>query len=177
MSNCLALRLVVALSLCMAVAHAQAVVPLSEVKVIVFDQAGGVIPDSEVTFKSHSNTFVSHTGMDGLIKVMLPSDQYNVTTSRLGFLKNEVFDFRITAPGPNEIKVVMAVAPPTIVCTLPCGPYFNLLVPTTTSDLPNFIEYEPAPDPLAQTLAQKTRSWHCLYLWKCVSPQMSNSSD
>ena len=158
----------VAFSLWITVAHAQVIAPLSEIKITVFDQAGAVIPNSEVTFKSHSKTIVSHTGMDGMVKIMLPSSQYTVTTNHFGFVKNKVSDFQVTAPEPNKLKVVMELAS-AIICTLPCGPYVDLAVPTTTSDLPNFIEYEPDPDSLAQPIAQKTRSWQCLYLWKCVS--------
>lgn len=156
------------LSLLITAGHAQVVAPLSEAKVTVVDQIGAVLPDSDVVFKSDSKTIVSRTGRTGSLTMRLPSGRYAVTVSHFGFLKNEIVDFQAVAPEPGELKVVLQAGPAPI-CTLPCGPFPVNLVPTATSDLPNVIEPKPEPGlaPSTQSVSRKTRSWHCLYLWKC----------
>jgi len=122
-----------------------------------------VIADGDVVFKSDSKTTVSRTGKDGSVTVTLPSGQYAVTAKSRGFLKNEVPDFQIVAPEPNELKIVLKIDP-----TRMCGPCVSdvALVPTVTTDLPNVITSEPSRDFPAQP-AKKIRSPRCLYLWKC----------
>ena len=146
--------------------HAQVAAPLSEIKVIVVDPMGARIPGSEVTFKGDSRTIVSHMGSDGAATVTLPSGQYSVTVSALGFLKNNVPEFQVVAPVPGELKVALEPGP--VVTCGPCiGPMID--IQTVSSDLPNVIEDEPIPvlpvPPATRT--RKTRSLQCLYLWKC----------
>jgi hypothetical protein len=157
------------LSLLMAVGYAQVVSPSSEIKVTVVDQSGAVISDCEVVFKSVSKTIVSPTGKDGSLSIRLPGGRYTVTASHFGFLKNELPDFQVVAPAPNELKVVLK-ADPHYSSTPVCNPCPNVVpaIPTATSDLPSVISPEPSlVDPSAQPVTRKIRSWHCLYLWKC----------
>src|ERR1700723_265716 len=140
------------LILLIAAGQAQAVLPLSEVKITVLDPSGAVIPGSEVAFNTDSKTIVAQTGRNGSVTVTLPTGRYVVTATHLGFLKNEVSNFQVTAPEPNELRVILNVGR-AIVCTLPCGDFAELRVLTTTSDLPNFIEYDP--DPSAKPVAAK----------------------
>ena len=160
------------------VGHAQSSLPVSEVKVTVVDQTGALIIDSEVAFQTDSKTIVSHVGNNGWATVTLPGGQYVVTASHLGFLKNTVPDFQVSAPKAAALQVVLQVGRAEI-CTLPCGGDGLLpLLELTTSDLPNFIPPEPIhessspPAATTQAVAQQTaprkiRSWHCLYLWRC----------
>ena len=146
--------------------QAQVAAPLSEIKVTVLDQSGARIPDSEVVFKSDSKTIVSHAGVDGAVRVALPSGQYAVTVSALAFRKAKVPNFQVVAPAPGELTAVLMVdsCPPG-----PCLTVIPLEVPTVTSDLPNIIWAAPSPVPPAQPAAKtrKSRSLHCLYLWTC----------
>jgi hypothetical protein len=154
------------LSLIIAVGHAQAVPPLSQTKAVVFDETGAVIPDCEIVFKSDLETIVSHTGMDGSVTVGLHSGRYAVTTSRAGFVKSNILDVQIAAPKPDTLRIVLKVDH-----TPTDGPIFNG-VSTTTSQLPSVIESEPVPSlvPSARPATGKSRSWRCLYLWKCSTP-------
>ena len=158
------------------VGYAQSALPVSEVKVTVVDQTGALIIDSEVAFQTDSKTIVSHVGNNGWATVTLPGGQYVVTASHLGFLKNTVPDFQVSAPKAAALQFVLQVGRAEI-CTLPCGGLPPLLE-LTTSDLPNFIPPEPIhessspPAATTQAVAQQTaprkiRSWHCLYLWRC----------
>lgn len=149
------------LSLMVAVGHAQAVPPISEIKAIVFDDTGAVIPDCEIVFKSDSETIVSHTGMDGSVTVRLRSGRYAVTTRKAGFVKSEILDVQIATPMSDTLRVVLKVDQ-----TPTDGPIVDG-VPTATSDLPSVIGPEPSRVPSAQPATRKSRSWQCLYLWKC----------
>jgi hypothetical protein len=82
------------LTLLVPAGYAQAVAPLSEIKVTVVDQTGARIPGSELAFKGDSKTIVSHTGSDGAVTVTLPSGQYTVSVSARGFLKNNLSGLR-----------------------------------------------------------------------------------
>jgi len=159
----------VCIFLLIAGSHAQVAAPLSQVSVTVVDQSGAVIAEGEVLFKSDSKTIVSRTGKDGSVTVTLPSGQYAVTASHNGFLKNNVPDFQVVAPATGELKVVLMVDPHSETCGGPvCGCSPCPLI-TITSDLPNVKEDEPSPVPAVKpaTKSRKSRSLHCLYLWKC----------
>jgi|SRR5579864_7152633 len=125
-------------------------VPISEVKVTVFDETGAAIPNCELVFRGGSETIVSHTGPDGSLNVRLPNGKYVVQTSRAGFVKNNVQFF---APMPDPLRIVLQVDHTPITD----GASFDG-VPTTTSELPSVTSRQPI---------KKARSWHCLYLWKC----------
>jgi hypothetical protein len=148
--------------------QAQVATSSAEIKITVVDQIGAVIADGDVVFTSDSKTIISHTGKDGSVTVTLPSGQYAVTASHYGFLKTNVPDFQVVAPQPNDLKIVLKVGGPAMICTLPCGPMVNLEVPTITSDVSAAIP--PDPEPPTEPETRKARSWHCLYLWKCASP-------
>ena len=161
-----AATMAVSVFLLIAGSQAQVVAPLSEIKVSVVDESGAIIPDSEVVFKSDSTTVVSHAGIDGALRVALPSGQYAVTVSAPAFRKTKVPDFRVVAPAFAELKAVLKVdsCPPG-----PCLTVIPVEVPIVTSDLPNVIEAEPSPVPTVQpaTKIRKSRSLRCLYFWKC----------
>jgi hypothetical protein len=146
--------------------QAQVTAPLSEIKVTVVDQMGAVIADSEVVFKGDAKTIVSHSGSDGTVTVTLPSGRYAVAASHLGFLRNNVPDFRVVAPAPGELRVALMVGSAIITCG-PCGEAPETLL--ITSDLPNVIEDDSSPVPPVRTATgtRKNRSLRCLYLWKC----------
>lgn len=147
--------------------QAQVAAPLSEIKVTVVDQTGAVIAGSEVVFKGDSKTIVSHTDIDGAAAGTLPSGQYAVTVSARGFVKNCVPDFRVVAPVPSELRIVLKGDPANITCG-PCGGADAPETPTITSDLPNVIEDEPGAVPVQPaSKTRKSRSLRCLYLWKC----------
>jgi len=159
--------LAVSAFLVIAAVHAQVTSPVSEVKVTVYDQSGAVIADGEVDFKSDSKTIALHTGKDGAVTVTLRDGRYSVSASRFGFLKQEITDFHVAAPGPDELKIILMVDPHSLVCG-PCGcGVCSVLVPTEPSDLPNVIAPEPDRATPAQPAAKKIRSPRCLYLWKC----------
>ena len=149
------------------ISRGQAVSPPSEIKVTALDQNGAVIGDCDVVFKSDLRRVVSHTSKDGSVILSLPSGRYTVTTSHLGFLKNEVPDFQVIAPELSELRVVLKVDPHSEICGPGCGCSSCLSIPTTTSDLPSVIASEPSREPSAQPVTTKIRSWRCLYLWKC----------
>ena len=149
------------ISLVIAVGLGQVVAPSSEVKAVVFDETGAVIPDCEIVFGSDSGRIVSHTGMDGSVTLRLPSGRYAVTTSRAGFVKSEMLDVQIVGPMPDTLRLVLKVDH-----TPTDGPIVDA-VPTVPSDLPSKIQPESSRVPSAQPGAKKRRSWQCLYLWKC----------
>jgi hypothetical protein len=147
------------LSIIIAVGHAQDIAPLSEIKVIVFDESGAVIPDCEIVFRSDSEAIVSHTGQDGSVTVRLRSGRYVVATNKAGFLKSKILDVQIAAAMPDTFRIVLKGDP-----TPTDGP---IEVPTTTSDLSIVVGTEPSRVPSTQPPIRKSRSWQCLYLWKC----------
>jgi hypothetical protein len=149
------------LTLVVAVGHAQVVPHLSDIKAIVFDETGAVIPDCEIVFRSDSEATVSHTGIDGSVTVRLRSGRYAVTSSKAGFVKSKLPDVQIGTPMPDPIRIVLKVDH-----TPTDGPIFDG-VPTYTSDLPSVIGPEANRAPSTQPATGKSRSWRCLYLWKC----------
>jgi carboxypeptidase family protein len=153
-----AVAIITFLSLVTSVGHSQAFPFVSHVTAIVFDQSGAVIPDSELVFRSNdSKEIVSHTGADGSVTVSLQNGRYSVAITKLGFVKTEVRDVQV--PMSEALRVVMKVAP--------TGPTIFDVGPTTnTSDLPNAIAPETSRVPTAHPV-KKSRSWQCLYLWKC----------
>jgi len=157
------------------IAVGQAQVTWSEVKTVIFDQSGAVIPGCEIVFKSDSETIVSHRGMDGSVAVRLRNGRYALEASKTGFVKT---DIRFFAPMPDPLRIVLKVDQ-----TPTDGPILDG-VPTTTSDVPRVIE-GPEIHPLpvrgggfvpvrfAPPAVRKSRSWQCLYLWKCSAHRPS----
>jgi hypothetical protein len=144
--------------------HSQVVSPLSEMKTTVFDESGAVIPDCELVFKSDSSTVVSHSGTDGSVTLRLPSGRYAVTTTRAGFAKSTIADVQIGSSMQDEIRIVLK-ADFTPIVDGPDGPIFDGV--PTASDLPRAISPNTYPVRSARPLTKKSRSWQCLYLWKC----------
>jgi hypothetical protein len=141
--------------------HSQVVAPLLEIKTTVFDESGAVIPNCEIVFSGDSSAVVSHTGMDGSLKLRLPSGSYAVTTTRAGFVKSRIADVRIGTSMQDEIRIVLKVDH-----TPTDGPVFDG-VPTATSDLPSVVKPETYPVRSARPSTRKYRSRQCLCLWKC----------
>jgi hypothetical protein len=139
--------------------------PLAKVKGTVADEAGAVIPQSEVVFQGEQGKVVSHTSMDGSVTGQLSSGRYAVTIAKSGFVTAKLVDFQINAPTPREFRVVLRVGH-----TPSNGGNFEGRPTTTISELPNGItlepKYAPAPQPATR---KKRRSLRCLYLWKCSS--------
>jgi hypothetical protein len=167
----IAATMAVSVFLLIAGSQAQVVAPLSEIKATVVDQSGARIPGSEVVFKADSKTIVSRMGSDGAATITLPSGEYVVSVSAIGFLKTNLPDFQVIAPAPNGINAVLKIDPDfcknnACICS-PC--VGSQETPTITSELPNVIEDQPSPIPSVQpaTKTRKTRSRQCLYLWKC----------
>ena len=145
------------------IGHAQSLPFVSPVTTTVFDESGALIPNCEIVFKGDSGTVVSRTEADGSVTLNLQSGRYSVTTIRSGFVRTEIRDVQV--PTSEALHVVMKVAP-TPINDGPIGDVF--LVTTTRSELPNVIVPEVTHVPTG-LLAPKTRSWRCLYLWKCTS--------
>ena len=137
------------LGLVIAVCLGQVFAPLSEIKAIVFDETGAVIPDSEIVFRSDSRTVVSHTGMDGSITLRLPSGTYAVTTRKVGFVKSEMLDVQVVAPMPDPLRIILKVDHTPTDGDLVDG------VPTAASDLPSKIQPELGLAPSAQPAARR----------------------
>jgi hypothetical protein len=144
--------------------HAQSIASVSDVKVTVYDEGGAVIPGCEVVFKNDSQTIVSHTSIDGSVRVMLSGGRYALTTSKAGFLGGNL-DVQIGELMVTTLRVVMKVD--TTYASSPDVPFVTPPVPTI-SDLPNSIGTEPSS--AFRVPARKSRSWHCLFLWKCSAP-------
>jgi hypothetical protein len=141
----------------------------SEVKIIIFDESGAVIPGCEIVVKSDSETIASHTGMDGSVALKMRNGRYALETSKAGFVRTDIQFF---APMPDKLRIVLKVDH-----TPTDGPIFDE-VPTTTSDVPSVIEGPElralpfssgglVPISSAPPAVTKIRSWQCLYLWKC----------
>jgi hypothetical protein len=107
--------------------------PVSEVKGVVADATGAVIPQSQVEFKGESGTIVAQTGMDGVVAVQLRTGKYAVTIARTGFKTEKLVDFQVEAPTPAVFRIVLQVASTSTDGGESPG------VPTTTSDLPSTI--------------------------------------
>jgi hypothetical protein len=152
------------LSLVIVLGHAQ-VAPLLEVKAIVVDETGAVIPGCEIVFKSDSETIAAHTSTDGSLTLKLPSGKYAVTVTRAGFVKSKTF--QIVTPMQDALRVVLKVDQ-----TSSEGPLVDA-VPTATSDLPSIITSGPSRVPSVPPVTRKSRSWHCLYLWRCSTSSFS----
>jgi hypothetical protein len=110
--------------------------PVAEIKGIVTDETGAVIPQSEVVFKGKLGAIVSHTSMDGSVTVELRTGSYAVTITKSGFVAAKLVDFQINAPTAAAFRVVLQVDH-----TPSDGPIFEG-VPTTTSELPSAISFE-----------------------------------
>jgi hypothetical protein len=102
---------------------------------IVFDPAGAVITNAEITFKGEK-TISTKTGQDGSIQVPLPHGIYTVTTSSPGFKTNKITGFSADSAKPPVLKIVLQIA--RTECN-PCLPVDGT-AQTITSDLPNVIE-------------------------------------
>jgi hypothetical protein len=121
--------------------------PVSEVKVIVSDATGAVIPLSKVLFKGELGTIVAHTTMDGSVKVKLRNGKYTVTVFQVGFVTSKPVDFQINAPTPFTFRTVLQVAgTPT---DGGGGDGTMLAVPTIPSDLPNIVTAKSSAEPSA----------------------------
>jgi hypothetical protein len=149
--------------LLIAVSQAQVTEPSSEVRGIVFDESGAVIPGCEVMFRSDLNTIVSHTGTEGTVTARLQPGTYSVTTLKAGFVTSKMLNFQIGTQTPDTFQVVLKVD-----STPTDGGDFDG-VPTAASELPNLIRSEASHAPSAQLGSRKRRSFRCLYLWKCSS--------
>jgi hypothetical protein len=109
-------------------------------------------------------------GMDGAATITLPSGEYAVTVTAIGFLKAYLPDFQVVAPAPGGINAVLKIDPDfcknnACICS-PC--VGSPETPTITSELPNVIgESRPRPPVQPSAKARNNRSLHCLYLWKC----------
>jgi uncharacterized membrane protein len=145
---------------------------MSEVKVTVLDPTGAAVPECEVVFTSDSKQVVSHTGADGSVTVAVPSGTYAIRTTQVGFLKSETLNFKISAPSPRELRITLKLDPDfckrnQCVCSGPTCGGAGVIVPTITPGLPSVIvseRHHPLP---GQPTIEKSRSWQCLYLWKC----------
>ena len=140
--------------------------PVSEIRGIVADESGAVIPQSVVRFEGKLGTTAYLTGMDGSITAERPTGKYAVTITHAGFVTAKLLDFQVNAPTPAEFRVVLRVDHTPIVDSLPSDGGISDRVPTTTSDRPDAI-IEPSRAPTAQPATKKSRSMRCLYLWKC----------
>lgn len=159
------------LSLVVDMSQAQAVPPLSELKVTVLDEIGAVIPDSEVAITSHSGTIVLHTDRAGSVTAKLPDSRYAVVVFRQGFVRSRIPDVRVVAPRPEMLRIVLKMDRTPIVDGVDgiWGPQ------TSTSDLRGVLGSDPARVPSRPSVIRK-RSWQCLYLWKCT-PRSSELPD
>lgn len=106
--------------------------PISEVKCIVTDATGAVIPRSEVVFNGETSPIIAHTSIDGSVNVELPTGRYTATAKQNGFVTSKQVEFQINAPTPFIFRVVLQVD------STPSdggdGP-----MTTTASDLPSVI--------------------------------------
>lgn len=84
-----------------AAGRAQVLAPLSEVKTIVFDETGAVIPGCEIAFTSDFEEIVLHTGADGSVSVQLRDGRYTLTTSKAGFIQSRI-QFFAPNSGPTS---------------------------------------------------------------------------
>lgn len=135
------------------------VVPTSEVKATVFDESGAVVPNCEIVFRSGSEAIVSRTGPDGSLAVTLRNGRYAVQTSKVGFVKS---DIQFSAPISDPLRIVLQVDHTSMVD----GVGSLNEIHTTGSELPNVVEPERGQPAVGQPIT-KSRSWQCLYLWKC----------
>jgi hypothetical protein len=112
--------------------HPTATSPTSEVKGVVTDTTGAVIPHAEVAFKGDSDTIKTQTARDGSFDLTLPSGRYVVTIAQSGFKVTRVLDFQVRAPALAVLNVVLQVGDPKIIV----DPSW-VEVPTLASDLPS----------------------------------------
>ena len=149
------------LSLMIGVGHAQVIPPLAELKITVVDEAGALIPGSEIAISSHSEKFQLHTDASGSVKAKLQTGRYDVVARRPGFLKREISDLYVLAPESKILQIVLKVDQTPIVDGLlpSIGPE------TSTSDVPATLGSQPFVPATGSGL--RKRSWRCLYLWRC----------
>src|SRR5215831_1143864 len=109
---------------------------MSEVRVIVTDAVGAVIPHAEITFKGEITkgevAVTKRTGKDGAAGVKLPYGRCDVTITRLGFKITKVVGLVVDSPMPDMLNVTLQVPED----SGDTSPSPNVGVPTITSDLP-----------------------------------------
>lgn len=108
---------------------------MAEVKGIVADATGAVIPQSKVVFKGESGTVVGHTSLEGAVTVELRTGMYDVTITKTGFVTAKLVDFQVNAA--LAFRVVLQVD------TTPSDGGGMVGVPTITSELPSMITRSP----------------------------------
>ena len=112
----------------------------AELRVIVFDPSGAVIPKATIRFEGKKSFSIS-TAENGSIQVRLPSGNYELTVSSPGYETTKI-THRVDADNRFPLTLVMQFHAPKGDC-LPCsGPG----VETIASDLPNVIETVRVPD-------------------------------
>ncbi len=114
--------------------------PTYDVKVMVTDVTGAVIPTANVVFVRGSETVAAQTGTDGALHLRLPSGHYVVMVSLRGFNTNMVTDFAVDAYTPKVLKVLLE--PGKMEQTI-IGDSSLPLLPIQTSDLPNVLAERP----------------------------------
>jgi carboxypeptidase family protein len=118
--------------------HVLGALPFSDtatVTVSVFDNAGAVIPNAEVTLQGKA-TFSAKTGQDGRVQIDLPYGNYAVTVVSPRFTSTKVPEFEVEAEKPT-LNIVLPVR--IIVDEIPRE---QMSVPTVPSDLPNVIQHK-----------------------------------
>lgn len=113
---------------------------LGNVRTIVRDPTGAVIPNAEVTFRG-DKTVAEKTTQDGSIRVQLPCGLYSVTVARPGFTTS-VDHISIQASDAPDLEVVLQLA-----FSGGCNPCFDVPgIEPQTSVLTNLIEDVRVPD-------------------------------
>lgn len=112
---------------------------LGNVRTIVRDPTGAVIPNAEVTFRGEK-TVTKKTAQDGSIRVQLPYGPYSVTVAKPGFTTS-VDHISIQTADPPDLEIVLQLA------FSGCDPCFDVLaIEPQTSVLTNLIEAVRVPD-------------------------------
>ena len=112
--------LVAALSLCVAVAHAQtsSTAPLSGT---VMDPTGAFVPAAKVTVRNEAtgSVYTTLTETNGTFTVpSLPSGNYTVTVSAAGFKQQQVMNVKMDVGVPTNIEVRVEVGAQTETITV-----------------------------------------------------------
>jgi hypothetical protein len=87
----------------------------SAVSGVVTDSDHNVIPGAEVTFQRDSDTSITHTDRNGSINLRLASGRYVVTINKPRFMLARVNDFRVQAPAPSVLNVVLRIGEPHVI--------------------------------------------------------------
>lgn len=112
---------------------------LGEVRTVVRDPTGVVIPNAEVTFRGEK-TVTAKTTQDGSIRVQLPYGPFSVTVAKPGFTTS-VEHISIQTAGPPDLEIVLQLA------FSPCDPCLDVGSPELqTSVLARLIETVRVPD-------------------------------